>query len=103
MERWRNAGTAVGMWFATLGTRGFKSRPVAIEGGALGHRQCGWERKTATNGTCTFVEQGASQCLASAFGSERGKSIQAGFERRKATRSWRDSQRSLVCGQAVRP
>ena len=39
--------------------------------------------------------------MAPSFGSERGKSIQAGFERGKASRSWRDSQRGLVCGKAV--
>jgi hypothetical protein len=44
------------------------------------HCQFGRERETATNGTCTVMEQGASQCLAPAVGSERGKSIQAGFE-----------------------
>jgi site-specific recombinase XerC len=68
-----------------------------------GHCQFGRERKTATNGTCAVVEQRASRCLAPAFGSERGKSIQACFEGGNATRSWRNSQRSLVRGEAVRP
>src|SRR5271156_5510048 len=68
------------MRIATLGSRGFGPRSVAIEGGALGHCQFGRERKTATNGTCAVVEQRASRCLAPAFGSDRGKSIQACFE-----------------------
>ena len=103
LERWGNAWIAIGMWIATLGSRGFEPRPVAIEGEALGHCQFGRERKTTTNDTSTVVEQGASRCLAPAFGSERGKSIQAGFEGGNATRSWRDSERSLVRSEAVRP
>ena len=103
LERWGNAWIAIGMWIATLGSRGFEPRPVAIEGGALGHCQFGRERKTATNGTCAVVEQRASRCMAPAFGSERGKSIQACFEGGNATRSGRDSQRSLVRGETVRP
>ena len=102
LERWSNARIAVGMWIATLGSRGFEPRPVAIEGGSLGHCQFGRQRKTATNGTSAVVVQGACRCLAPAFGSERRKSIQAGFEGGNATRSWRDSQRSLVRGEAVR-
>lgn len=43
------------------------------------------------------------QCLAPAFWGKQGKSIQAGIERRNATRSWGDSQRSLVRGEAMRP
>ena len=57
--------------------------------------------ETATNGTRTVVEQGASRCLAPAFGSERGKSIQTGFEGGNTTGSWCDSQCSLVCGEAM--
>jgi integrase len=45
LERWGNAWIAIGMWIATLGSRGFEPRPVAIEGGALGHCQFGRERK----------------------------------------------------------
>src|SRR5215467_6381164 len=89
------------MWFATLGSRGSEHRPVVIEGGALCHRQFGWERKTFTNGTGTVMEQGASKCLAQAFRSERGKSIQAGLEGWKATRGWRDGQCCLVYGKAM--
>ena len=66
---------AVGMWIASLGSRGSEPRPVAIEGGSLGHCQFGRERKTTTNDTSTVVEQGASRCLAPAFGSYRGKGI----------------------------
>jgi hypothetical protein len=51
--------------------------------------------------TSTVVEQGASRCLAPAFGSERGKSIQACLERGNATRSWCDGQCGLVCGEAM--
>jgi hypothetical protein len=80
-------GLLFGMWIATLGSHGFEPRAVAIEGGSLGHCQFGRERKTATNGTCTVVEQGASQCLAPTFGSERGKSIQESVEGGNATRS----------------
>ena len=68
------------MWTAALGNRGFEPRPVAIEGASLGHRQFDRERKTATNGTRTVVERGASERLAPTFGSERVKSIEAGFE-----------------------
>jgi integrase/recombinase XerD len=45
----------------------------------------------------------ASRCMAPAFGSERRKSIQACFDGGNAARSWRDSQRSLVRGETVRP
>jgi hypothetical protein len=76
-------------------------RPVAIEGGSLGHCQFGRERKTTTNDTGTVVEQGASRCLAPAFGSYRGKGIQAGFEGGNATRSRCDSQCCLVFGEAM--
>ncbi len=69
-KSWDNAWIAIGMWIATLGSRGFEPRPVAIEGGSLGHCQLGRERKTATNDTGTVVEQGTSRCLAPAFGSE---------------------------------
>ena len=68
------------MWTTTLGSRGFEPRPIAIEGGSLGHRQFDRERKTATNDTRTVVEQGASRRLAPAFWSARGKSIQASLE-----------------------
>jgi hypothetical protein len=105
LRGWRD-GAMLGlllMRIATLGSRGFGPRSVAIAGGSLGHCQFGRERKTATNGTCAVVEQRASRCLAPAFGGERGKSIQACFEGGNATRSWRDSQRSLVRGEAVRP
>ena len=37
LERWGNAWIAIGMWIATLGSRGFEPRPVAIGRGALGH------------------------------------------------------------------
>jgi hypothetical protein len=73
LERWGNAWIAIGMWIATLGSRGFEPRPVAIEGGALGHCQFGRERKTTTNDTSTVVEQGASRCLAPAFEVIEGK------------------------------
>jgi hypothetical protein len=39
--------------------------------------------------------------LAPRFWREWGKSVQAGFEEWSAARWWRDSQRSLVCGQTV--
>jgi site-specific recombinase XerC len=41
----RNAWIAVGMWIASLGSRGFEPRPVSIEGRSLGHCQFGRERK----------------------------------------------------------
>jgi hypothetical protein len=104
LRGWRDGamlGLLFGMWIATLGSRGFKPRPVAIERGSLGHCQFGRKRKTATNSTRTVVEQGTSRCLAPSFRSERGKSIQTGFEGGNATRSWCDSQCGLVCGEAM--
>jgi hypothetical protein len=65
------------------------------------HCQFRRKKKTATNNTRTVVEQGASRCLAPAFRSERGKSIQTGVEGGNATRSWCDSQCGLVCGEAM--
>ena len=61
-----------------------------------------WQRRATKNGPCAIVVQGACRCLAPAFGSERRKSIQTAFEEWNATGRWRDSQRSLVCGEAVR-
>ena len=67
------------MWIEALGSRGFEPGPVAVEGGPLGHCQFGGERKTSTNRSGTVMEQGTSQCVAPAFGSERGENIQAAF------------------------
>ena len=59
--------------------------------------------KTASNGASAVMVQAASGCMARTCGRERRESIQKSFESGKATRSWRDSQRSLVCGQSVCP
>src|SRR6267378_4594011 len=101
VETWRNAWTGCGLRRSEV--VGLDLDQLQSREGHWGHCQFGWERKTATNGTCAVVEQRASRCLAPAFGGERGKSIQACFEGGHATRSWRNSQRSLVRDEAVRP
>jgi hypothetical protein len=73
LKRWGNAWIAIGMWIATLGVVGLNLDQLQSREGALGHCQFGRERKT--NDTSAVVEQGASRCLAPAFGSYRGKRI----------------------------
>jgi len=50
-----------------------------------------------------LLVQAIAGCMALAFGDWRGTSIQKSFESGKATRGWRDRERGLVCGQAMRP
>src|SRR5271165_6650755 len=56
------------MWIATLGSSGFETGSDAIEGEPLGHCRFGWQGRTATNGTCAGLVQGACGCLAPPFG-----------------------------------
>jgi hypothetical protein len=83
LRGWRD-GAMLGL---LLGCGLHRSEVVGLNLDQLQSREGRWvivnlvgKGKTATNGACAVVEQGASQCLAPAFGSERGKSIQAGFE-----------------------
>jgi hypothetical protein len=99
---WSNPWIAVGMRIATLGSRGFEPGPAAVEGGSLGHCQFDRKGRSATNGTCAVLVQGACRCVAPAFGSDRREGIQAGIEGRNPKRSRRDGQRSQVRGETVR-
>ena len=91
------------MWITSLGSRGFETGSVAIEGEPLGYCRSGGQGRTDTNGACAELVQRAYGRLAPPFESERRESVQTGFEERSATRWWSDSQRSLVCGQNAVP
>jgi hypothetical protein len=50
---------AARMWIATLGSRGFATGSVSIEGEPLGHCRFGWQGRTIANRTRADMVQGA--------------------------------------------
>ena len=100
---WGNPRVASRVWIATFRSHRTKTGPTANAGGTLGHRRFNRQGKAAANGAGAAMVQATHGCMAPTFGRERRASFQKSIESGEVTRSWRDSERSLVCREAMCP